>query len=215
LKVTPASTHDGTVLKPLTSDAREVINPLGKSISDTIADAAYDSTENEKHLLKNNIIPYIAENPRGRKNPLFTGKITITSKGKFLCPAGVELKYWGRETKRKRFKFRCGLYKTKGQGCLFKDTCWKNRYGSCFYLKEDHEVQNFMRVLRSTEEFKRKYSLRTHIERFFSVLKNSHALTRVRFRGIKEITIHVIMSICAYLVRAISGYRTGTGLLRI
>ncbi|RLA93143.1 MAG: hypothetical protein DRG25_05095 [Deltaproteobacteria bacterium] len=72
-----------------------------------------------------------------------------------------------------------------------------------------------MRVLRSTEEFKRKYSPRTHVERFFSVLKNPHVLTRVRFRGIKEIAIHVIMSICAYLVRAISYYRTGTGLLRI
>ena len=64
-------------------------------------------------MLKKNITPIIAENPRSRKNSISTWQVTITAQGKLLCPAGIELCYWGREHKRGRIKFRCGLFKQK------------------------------------------------------------------------------------------------------
>jgi hypothetical protein len=180
-----------------------------------IADAGYDSTDNASYLIRENIAPYIAANPRGRENPIHRGDITITPEGKFICKAGVELCYWGKEKARKRFKFRCGLYKENALECLFKNECWKGKYGPTFYLKEDHEAQDVLKTLRASRSFKKIYKKRTIVERLFSMLKGNHCLEEIRFRGIKGISTHVFMSICAYLSRLIAGMKLKIGLLPV
>jgi hypothetical protein len=57
--------------------------------------------------------------------------------------------------------------------------------------------------------------MRTVIERFFSILKGSHSLEELRMKGIKNVSIHVFMSICAYLSRLIAGMKLKTGLLPV
>lgn len=215
IMITEGNEWDGNFLQPLTEDAKEILNHAHKSIKAVIADAGYDSTDNASYLVKDNILPYIAMNPRGRENPVHRGDITISPDGKFFCKAGVELCYWGKEKARKRFKFRCGLYKEKAASCLFKRDCWKGKYGPAFYLKEDHEAQDILKTLRSTRSFKNVYKKRTAVERFFSILKGNHSLEELRFRGIKEVSIHVFMSICAYLSRLIAGMRLKIGLLPV
>ena len=109
-------------------------------------------------------------------------------------------------------KFRCGLYKEGTVQCLFKEQCWRGRYGPTFYLKGSHQIQDVVRVLRRTESFRRTYKQRDTTERFFSILKGSLALEELRVRGIKEITIHMLMSICAYLCRLIAASKLKIGL---
>lgn len=215
IEITAGNEWDGKFLPALTEDARDVLSHAEKDISAVIADAGYDSTDNASYLIKDNIAPYIAMNPRRRENPIHRGDITISPDGKFLCKAGIELCYWGKEQARKRFKFRCSLHKEKASQCLFKNECWNGKYGPTFYLKEDHEAQDVLKVLRSSRSFKRIYKKRTIVERFFSILKGNHSLEELRFRGIKEVSIHVFMSTCAYLSRLIAGMKLKTGLLPV
>ncbi len=215
IKITEGNEWDGKFLPPLTENAKEIFGHTEKSIKAVIADAGYDSTDNASYLIKESILPYIAMNPRGRENPIHRGDITISTDGKFFCKAGVELCYWGKEKTRKRFKFRCGHYKEKSMDCLFKNECWKGKYGPTFYLKEDHEAQDILKTLRATRSFKRIYKKTTTVERFFSILKGNHSLEALRFSAIKEVSIHVFMSICAYLSRLIAGMKLKIGLLPI
>lgn len=213
VKITPGNEWDGKFLPQLTDETISIVTDKNKKIDGVIADAAYDSTENGSYLLNNNITPFIAPNPRARENPIQREDIIISPEGRFLCKAGIELCYWGKETLRKRLKFRCGLHAQKGEGCLFKKECYKGKYGPTFYLKQDYGVQEILKAIRTTKSFKKLYKLRTTIERLFSILKGSHGLDDLRFKGIKNVSIHVFMSICAYLSRFIAGIKLKIGLL--
>jgi hypothetical protein len=199
----------------LTDESATVISDNGKDINSLLADAGYDSTDNASYLISNNITPFIAANPRGRQNAIHRGDITISPAGKFFCKAGIELCYWGKESLRKRIKFRCGLHAQEGAGCLFKKDCYKSKYGPTFYLKEDYGVQDIVKAIRTRKSFKSIYKMRTVIERFFSILKGSHSLEELRMKGIKNVSIHVFMSISAYLSRLIAGMKLKTGLLPV
>ena len=144
-------------------------------------DAAYDS----------------AENIRGIKREVFI------QDGKVFCPGGKEV-YWGREKRRKRIKFRCPLFRQE-EPCLFKSICWKGKYGRSFYIHEGKEIRERVDIIRCSPEFKEIFKKRIRVERLFSVLKNSHKLSEIRFRGMENIKIHVYLSIIAYLIRLITG----------
>ncbi len=213
--VSPGNEWDGKFLPPLTEASSEIASRNGKSISAVIADAGYDSRENACYLISKNISPCIAENPRRKKNALFRGDIIETPDGRFLCRGGRELCFWGREKRRKRIKFRCPLWKEKGAGCLFRDVCFRSGYGPTFYLKEEDGVEETLKALRRTKSFKALYKTRTTIERFFSILKGSHFLEALRFKGIKGVSIHVILSICAYLIRVIASMKLKIDLISV
>lgn len=215
IKVSSANQWDGKFLKELTEDSKKTLHEGDKKIDAIIADAGYDSMENASYLIENDITPIIAENPRGRENPIQRGDIILTQDGKYTCRAGFELAYWGREPKRRRFKFRCGLHKEQAKECLFSSICWQTRYGPVFYLKEDNKIKDIMRTIRQTKSFSHLYKKRTIIERFFSILKETHRLEDIRMRGIKSIMTHVFLSISAYLARWIAGMKLKVGLLPV
>lgn len=215
VKVTKGNEWDGKFLPALTDHSTSMLCDKNKNIDAMIADAGYDSADNAAYLIGKNITPYIAANPRARQNAIHRGDITISPDGKFFCKAGIELCYWGKETKRGRIKFRCGLHADGASGCLFKRDCFKGSYGPTFYLKEDYGVQDMMKAIRMQKSFKSIYKMRTAIERFFSILKGSHGLEALRFKGIKNVSIHVFMSISAYLSRLIAGMKLKTGLLPV
>jgi len=215
VKVTEGNKWDGHYLVELTESACKHLSAKGKNIKAVIADAGYDSVNTAKYLLQKNITPIIAENPRSRKNSETTGQVTITAQGKLLCPAGIELCYWGREHKRGRIKFRCGLFKQKGEGCLFKNICYKTDYGPTFYFKEDMDIQNAMKAIRQSKSFKKTYNKRTVIERLFSILKNTHKLSELRFKGISKVSSHIFMSISSYVCRVIASIKLKRELLPV
>lgn len=198
IEITPANRNDGKILKPLVKNA--VRNIKGENVKLT-GDAAYDSAENYSFLFEEKILPYIAENIRGKykiKEEVFI------QDGKVFCPGGKELVYWGREKKRKRVKFRCPLFR-RDEPCLFKSICWKGKYGRSFYIHEGKGIRERVDIIRCSPEFKEIFKRRTAVERLFSVLKNSHKLSEIRFRKMENIKIHVYLSIIAYLIRLITG----------
>jgi hypothetical protein len=71
------------------------------------------------------------------------------------------------------------------------------------------------RKIRAKKSFKTTYNKRTIIERLFGWLKNGHKLGELRFRGLKNVSFHVLMSFIAYLGRAIAGIKMNTGLLLV
>jgi len=72
-----------------------------------------------------------------------------------------------------------------------------------------------MRTIRNSKSFSRLYKKRTIIERFYSILKETHRLENVRMKGIKNIMTHVFLSISAYLARLIAGMKLKVGLLPV
>lgn len=215
LKVSPGNEWDGKFLPLLTDSALKIISKMGKGVTEVIGDAGYDSADNAGYLMEKDITPIIAENPRARKNAVIRGEIAEGEDGRFLCRGGKELCYWGREKKRKRIKFRCPLWKERGSGCLFRGECFKREYGPTFYLKEEEGVADALKAIRRSSSFKTLYKTRSAVERFFSILKGSHFLEELRFRGIKGVSIHVIMSICAYLIRVIASMKLKIDLISV
>ncbi|MCD6220170.1 hypothetical protein J7K43_07300 [Candidatus Calescamantes bacterium] len=60
-----------------------------------------------------------------------------------------------------------------------------------------------MTVIRTLSSFKVVFKKRTVIERFFSIIEDTHRLLDVRFKGIINIGIHVIFVLLSYLSRFI------------
>jgi len=213
VEITPANTHDGKMFKPLVKKAKDTAGDELR-ISETCGDAAYDSIDNHSYALEINAMPIIAKNKRSKKNAIHRGDVFITEDDKIICKGGRELLNWGYDKRRKRYKFRCPLVKGEGV-CIFRSMCWKSKYGPVFYLKEEQGVIDRVRVIRGSKRFKESYKKRTHVERFFSVLKERHILGVLRFKGKWRVSIHVYLSMIAYVLRVIAGMEVGVGLLRV
>ncbi|MBE0460253.1 MAG: transposase [Candidatus Aminicenantes bacterium] len=176
---------------------REILETLA---AQALADAAYDSLANISFSEKEKIQPFIACNPRNSKNSTLLSHLTITPEGEVFCPAGKQLIYWGKEKRRERMKFRCPLNREKGD-CLFKNSCWKGKYGKSFYISTHHRLSEKMKLFRATKRFKKIYKKRQAIERFFSLLKESFSLDKkMRVRGAERVRIYVYLVLSAYVV---------------
>ena len=57
---------------------------------------------------------------------------------------------------------------------------------------------------RCSEEWKAKYKLRTVIERYFSSAKHSRLMNVHRYLNISKVSLHVAMSMLAYLATALA-----------
>jgi len=93
VEVTAIQEYEGSKLPQWTEQAEKLLQAHTHKIVSVVADAGYDSPDNAGFLPKRDITPYIAENPRGRKNPLHRGDVTISSDGKLRCPCSKELVY--------------------------------------------------------------------------------------------------------------------------
>lgn len=113
-------------------------------------------------------------------NPILRDDVVITPQGEIVCRAGFKLLNWGYVRKRKRYKFRSPLIKKNGI-CLFKDTCWKTKYGPVFYISEDNPITHRIMVIRNSPMFKKIYRKRTIIERFFCIVRLSKEYYGKRF----------------------------------
>jgi|GEM_PF-895211 len=200
VEITPGNVHDGVVLR----DMVEKI-PGTRRIKALVADSAYESRENGQLLLDKGIAPMIGHNPRSQKEPVRRGDVFFTPKGEFICMAGHELVYHGYDKTRKRYRFRCPFHDEKENACVYSPACGKNLY----YIEED-EVADRMNTMRATVAFKKSFGpARSRIERQNSFLKNLCHMKRLLVRGKERVSIHVYLSVLAYLMRAYVGLKRG------
>ncbi len=139
-----------------------------------IGDAAYDEREFYSFIVNEmKGKAFIPINPRNTKNDK-----TFSKKGIPLCNASLEMKSAGswHEGLRKRLKFRCPLKTDKivaalhPKGCPVEHsrffTCKK--YGCTKYLDVTNDARS--QVPRNSKFYKKKYNLRTEVERYFARL---------------------------------------------
>lgn len=199
VEITPANVHDGVVLKEMLEKL-----PGTRKVKALVADSAYESRENGQLLLDKGISPMIGHNPRSQKEPLRRGDVFFTPKGEFICMAGYELVYHGYDKTRRRYRFRCPFYDEGGNTCVYSPICGKN----LCYIEED-EVSDRMNTLRATVAFKESFGpARSRIERQNHLLKNLCHMKRLLVKGKDKVSIHVYLSVLAYLMRAYVGLRT-------
>ena len=201
VRVTPASEADGPYAKPL---MQGVIQKHPDHKMDSIAmDSAYDSYENYRSVIHDvGAAPIIALNPRNSADALTVGSLLLSPDGRYTCPAGFQVVYWGKDIKRRRLKFRCPSALGKCQ-CLFQTTCSQSSYGRTFYLHPDRDLRLIGPIPRGTALWQEKYNTRTSVERAYSEQKGNHCLASPRVRGLSKVKIHVYLALCAQVIKRI------------
>ena len=98
------------------------------------------------------------------------------------------------------------LFKCPSEGCHLKGKVHFTRYcDSEHYEKPEGRLLRIVGLLpRCSEEWKAKYKLRTVIERYFSSAKHSRLMNVHRYLNISKVSLHVAMSMLAYLATALA-----------
>ena len=120
--------------------------------------------------------------------------------GRPTCVGGKPMEYV--ETDAEGHLFRC-----PAGGChLLKGKVHFTRYcDSQHYEKPEGKLLRIVGLLpRCSEEWKAKYKLRTVIERYFSSAKHSRLMNVHRYLNISKVSLHVAMSMLAYLATALA-----------
>lgn len=200
LTLTPASSSDTSQLKPLVSSALDKHKNL--KIEKLPADKAYDCLDNYAFLIDEySIEPFIPL--KNYKNPVSIGEISLSPDGHWLCPSGNKLINWGYDKKRNRFKLRCPHVLGKCI-CPIANDCSSSTYGRTYHISpaQDYRIIGF--TDRNSPQWEKIYNKRTASERVNSLLKSKFGLTNNRFRGKKNVTIHSLLSVIAYVSTKIS-----------
>lgn len=171
-----------------------------------IADAAYDVKWLYNFIVEElKCQAFIPINPRNQQEDKIIGP-----HGSPLCEAGIEMRSNGTWTEglRTRLKFRCPLKVDTRLAQTYPDGCPINHprfsedkgYGCTKYLDITDDPRS--RVPRDSDLFKKTFSMRTEIERYFARLgdREVEQTTHYKIRSIKnQMTIaHLSMSLVAF-----------------
>ena len=185
--VTTASRNDSPVL-PSVVTAAEALYPWFKPTA-LIADRGYDGRPNHEYLHAKGILPII----HIKRQPfatLFEG--IYTKEGIPTCMGGIAMEYV-RSDSQKGHLYRCKgchLARSRRGGGVHCDTeIWED---------PSRNVRLFGAIRRNGPEWKALYAKRQAIERVFKRLKESRRLERHCVRGMRQITLHALMSVLAY-----------------
>jgi len=178
-------------------------------VKKVFGDAAYDSNENFKTVIKElAAIPYIAINSRGKKNPFITENVYLDEAGHLCCLSGKRLVYWGQEKKRKRVKYRCPIA-VEGGDCLFASLCNRSKYGRSFYIGKDSEYRLQGIALNGKKSWKKEYAKkRSRIEAENGILKNNRRMKNFHFRRLAKIRMFVLLCCLGEVARQINKKKT-------
>jgi len=150
LTVTKGSESDASQLKPLVDSATSFHPDI--NIEKLPADKAYDALEIYRYLIDDKSIePFIPL--KSYKNPIAVRDLHLSTDGKWLCPAGNVLVYWGFDKSRNRFKFRCPAALGKCS-CLLFNSCSLSSYGRTFYLSPANDYRIIGFTDRNSSEWK-------------------------------------------------------------
>jgi len=201
VRVTSGEQADSPQAIPLLKGAKKK-HPEVK-IKTLAMDSAYDDQKNYRFAIKEaQVVPIIALNPRGGVDVLTSQSLKQDKDGKFICLAGHQVVYWGKEEKRNRLKLRCPAAVGKCK-CLFRSLCSQSKYGRTFYLNPERDCRLIVLIPRGTALWQQKYDKRTSVERAYSEEKGSHKLADPRVRGLAKVKIHVYLALCAQIVKRI------------
>jgi hypothetical protein len=146
--VTPGNEGDSPQAKPLLKGAKKKHpeNPIDTSAMDS----AYDAYETYHYVIHDfSAAPIIALNTRNGPDALTVGSLLLSPEGRYTCPAGFQVVYWGSDPKRGRLKFRCPAALGRCQ-CLFQPACSSSSYGRTFYLHPERDYRLVGPIPRGT-----------------------------------------------------------------
>ena len=192
--VTTAKRNDSPEL-PAVIERAEALYPWFQPAV-VIADRGYDSKANHEYLHQKGILPIIHIRRNGNA-PLYGG--IYTEQGIPTCLGQVPMEYVRSDPEKGH------LYRCRAGGCHLAGS---NRGG---ILHCDDEVwedprQNirlFGVIRRDSPGWKALYAKRYAIERVFKSMKESRRLERHCVRGLRQITLHAMMSALTFQVTAL------------
>ena len=160
-----------------------------------ILDSAFDAFPIYEMLEHYDVSAVIDLNPRRSKQ--FTYKeMDINLDGVPVCPIGRNMVNWGVDKKRYRRKWRCPAAVGKWK-C--PTPCSDSSYGRTFYTSTKDNPRLFPRVRRDSKEWRKRYSLRTGIERCIKRQKIDYNLEGTNGRSSRHWTIRTyIIAMCQH-----------------
>ena len=198
VNVTTASRNDSPLLPPL-MDTAMTLHPWLRPSAVT-ADRGYDSATNHRYLLGTGALPiiHIRRNPHGT---LFGG--IYTKQGVPTCLGQIPMEYV-RSDPELGHLYRC-------VGCHLKESVTGGLRHCDTEVWEDpgRNVRLFGALRRDSPRWKALYAKRQAIERVFKSMKESRRLERHAVRGLRQITLHAIMSTLTYQATALVRVLTG------
>ncbi len=199
--VTTAKRNDSPELPKVMEKAKALYSWFKPSVA--LADRGYDATSNHEYLDQQGIIPVIPIRKKRASAPLFEG--VYTKQGIPTCLGMAEMEYVGSDPEKGH------LYRCRAEGCHLKNS---NRGGILHCADETWEdpkqnLRLFGALRRDSKEWKALYEKRQAIERVFKSMKESRRLERHCVRGLRQITLHTMMSVMTFqataLVRVLAG----------
>lgn len=200
--VTTGSRHDSQELPRLIDRAKALYGWFAPNVA--IADRGYDSAAIHKTLwFDHGIIPIIHIRRPSSEDPLYEG--IYTKEGVPTCVGMVPMEYVGTDRKGRR------VYRCRKDGCKLKDSYHGGvRHCDTTYRHDPSEnLRLFGKVRRSSKRWKALYRKRQAVERVFKSLKESRRLERHCLRGLRQITLHALMSCLAFQATALVRVKGG------
>ena len=198
--VTTAKRNDTLELPAVIERAEALYSWFRPSVA--IADKGYDSASNHEYLDQKGIIPVIHIRKKARGG-LHQG--IYDNRGRPTCLGQVPMEYVRSDPEKGH------LYRCRTEGCHLKDSK-RGGIRHCDTEVWEDPTQNirlFGVLRRDSKEWKALYAKRQAIERVFKSLKESRRLESHCVRGLRQITLHAMMSVLAFqataLVRVLAG----------
>ena len=185
--VTTAKRNDSPELPAVIARAEALY--LWFKPSAVVADRGYDSVANHEHLHQKGILPII--HIRRKANAALYDGI-YTEQGVPTCLGQVPMEYV-RSDPEQGHLYRC-------KGCHLSGTMRGGIRHCDTEVWEDpsKNIRLFGVLRRGSQEWKDLYTKRQAIERVFKSMKESRRLERHCIRGLRQITLHAVMSALAF-----------------
>ena len=196
----PANASDVTVMIQDLDDCLALYRTLSPRYF--LGDKGYDSLKNILHIISLGMMPVVAvRRPEKDKE---TGKRLhdgiFDEAGRPTCIGGQSMEYVETDPEKGH------LFRSPADGCYLKETVQFTRHCDAkHYEKPEGRSLRIVGLLpRCSEEWKAEYKKRPIIERYFSSGKHSRLLGTHRHRHIFKVSLHVMMSMLAYLATALA-----------
>jgi len=201
--VSPANESEMTKLPDIFDEIVEKHPEM--DIKTVIADAGYDSADNNAYVLyKLNALPVIKMRlDEGPDAECATSICRCTELGVPLCDENSKMSYAGRDGD--YLKWRCpAVVEGRTCECNVTENCSTSDYGRVLKVKIADDPRRFPGLSRDSLKWKRLYRKRSACERVNARLKNYLLLDEQRVRGKAKVGVQVSMSILVMLASAIS-----------
>ena len=167
-----------------------------------LADKGYDSKDNFIETNKRGIVPVIAVRrpPKNKKTGKRRFDGTYTEDGRPVCMGGKPMAWLGTDPDGAHH-FRC-----PAEGCHLKDKInWSRHCDSEHSEKPEGELLRTIGIIpRFSKLWRKIYNKRGSIERWFSSAKRSRLLDKHQLLRMGKISLHVNMSMLAWLLTALA-----------